>query len=61
MPLQANTVFASRYKLLHKLGAGGFSEVWLAEDTRAGNMQVALKIFAANTGLDDEGLKTFNE
>ena len=60
MNLQPQQIFATRYNLIKKLGAGGFSEVWLAEDTKAANMQVALKIFAASSGLDNDGLKTFS-
>jgi serine/threonine protein kinase len=37
----------SRYKVLHKLGYGGFSTVWLTRDTAA-EKQVALKILTAN-------------
>jgi serine/threonine protein kinase len=36
-----------RYKVLHKLGYGGFSTVWLARDTAA-EKQVALKILTAD-------------
>ncbi|MDD3878311.1 MAG: FISUMP domain-containing protein [Bacteroidales bacterium] len=61
MHFQADTLFANRYKLIRKLGSGGFSEVWLAEDTKSGNMQVALKIFATNNGLDADGLKEFSK
>jgi len=60
MSLQPNSLFANRYQLIRKLGTGGFSEVWLAEDTKSGNIQVALKIFATNNGLDSEGLAEFS-
>ena len=60
MNLHSQQIFATRYKLISKLGAGGYSEVWLAEDTRAADLQVALKIFAASSGLDSDGLKTFS-
>ncbi|MDY0142963.1 MAG: protein kinase [Bacteroidales bacterium] len=60
MNLHPQQIFATRYKLISKLGAGGYSEVWLAEDTRAADLQVALKIFAASSGLDSDGLKTFS-
>lgn len=36
-----------RYKVVHKLGFGGFSTVWLARDTRQ-SQWVALKIVAAS-------------
>ncbi|KAF2795052.1 kinase-like protein [Melanomma pulvis-pyrius CBS 109.77] len=40
-----------RYKIIHKLGAGGFSTVWLARDAQT-NRNVALKIIRAD---DSEG------
>ncbi|MBU0487510.1 MAG: protein kinase [Bacteroidetes bacterium] len=61
MTLQPNIQFANRYKLKENLGIGGFSEVWLAEDTKSGNMPVALKIFAAGTGLNSAGLAEFSK
>ncbi|MDD3877342.1 MAG: FISUMP domain-containing protein [Bacteroidales bacterium] len=60
MFIHENTLFNNRYLLKRKLGAGGFSEVWLAEDTKSNNMQVALKIYAVGTGLDKNGLKEFS-
>ena len=61
MPLIEYTFFGAedRYRLIQKLGSGGFSEVWLAEDTIANNIQVALKVYASAGGLDDEGVKMF--
>ena len=49
-----------RYRLIRKLGSGGFSEVWLAEDTKASNMEVALKVYASVGGLDEEGVRMFS-
>jgi YD repeat-containing protein len=59
MKLQPNTLYADRYLLVQKLGSGGFSEVWLAEDTKGNNIRVALKVFAPGNGLDSNGLKVF--
>ncbi|MDR1898265.1 MAG: serine/threonine protein kinase [Prevotellaceae bacterium] len=61
MQLQENTLFYERYRLIKILGRGGFSEVWLVEDTRANNKQMALKIYAPGTGLDDDGVKLFSQ
>ncbi|MFH0864939.1 MAG: serine/threonine-protein kinase, partial [Bacteroidota bacterium] len=58
--LNQGDVFASRYKLLEKLGVGGFSEVWKVTDQKAGNIEVALKIFAPGSGLDNESLEVFS-
>lgn len=46
--------FDNRYRLIDKIGGGGFSEVWLAHDNNAG-IDVALKIYTPNDELDEEG------
>lgn len=53
--LQADLLFADRYRLIKCIGHGGFAEVWLAEDTLA-DLQVAIKIYG---GMDNDGLKIF--
>lgn len=58
--IKENSVFAERYKCLKQLGCGGYSEVWLAEDCLTG-LQVALKIYASNGGLDDDGVAIFTK
>ena len=58
-PLQPNHKFANRYHLKKLIGVGGYSQVWLAEDTKAGNLEIALKIFAPEKGLDTKGLEVF--
>lgn len=57
--LQQNQIFASRYTLVRKLGEGGFSEVWLANDVKTG-IEVALKIYVPHGGMDDDGIKVFS-
>lgn len=59
--LVENTLFANRYRLEKRLGEGAFSVVWKATDTKAGNLNVALKIYAPEKGLDENGTKTFSE
>lgn len=56
--MQENNLFHDRYFLERLLGRGNFSEVWLAKDTKT-DIQVALKIYAPATGLDDAGLNVF--
>ncbi|GHT48055.1 hypothetical protein AGMMS49965_26260 [Bacteroidia bacterium] len=55
-----NTLFDNRYRLIRLLGRGGFSEVWLVDDTKS-NAQAALKIYAPGTGLDTSGTKLFSQ
>lgn len=59
--LTENQLFANRYLLVKRLGQGAFSEVWKAEDTKTGNLTVALKIYAPDKGLDEDGAKVFSE
>ena len=60
MALSEGLLFAERYKLIRQLGRGGFAEVWLAEDNMT-NVQVAVKVYAPGTGLDDNGIKLFTQ
>ena len=55
-----NLKFDNRYRLIEKIGGGGFSEVWLAHDTNA-DIDVALKIYTPNGELDDEGKEDFKK
>ena len=59
--LQIDNKFANRYLLKKLIGVGGYSQVWLAEDTKSGNLDIALKIFAPGQGLDDKGLELFSK
>ena len=60
MQLQQDMKFADRYELKRLIGRGGFSEVWLAEDSLTG-LQVALKVYAPGGGMDNDGLKIFGQ
>ena len=63
-PVHLGDSFAdSRYYILHKLGYGGFSTVWLARD-KAHNQLVSLKILtaeASNSHLNLEILQALKE
>lgn len=56
--MEENKLFHNRYFLERLLGRGNFSEVWLAKDIQT-EIEVALKIYAPATGLDDHGLNVF--
>ncbi len=61
MELYSDMVFAGRYRLSRQLGQGGFSQVWLARDTRTRGLEVVLKVYAPGTGLDEDGVELFSE
>lgn len=58
--LQKDYLFDGRYKLLKKLGEGGFSEVWLVEDTSA-QLTLVLKVFLPSSQLDESGIEMFRQ
>lgn len=60
MVLEEGALFADRYQLIKLLGRGGFSEVWLANDTKSG-VDVALKVYAPYGGLDEHGNRLFSQ
>lgn len=57
-PPRAGDVFADRYRLIDRLGDGGFATVWLAHDLRCDN-QVALKILHGRWRHDRSRVERF--
>ncbi|KAH6668266.1 kinase-like domain-containing protein [Halenospora varia] len=55
-PVNIGDEFQDRYKVVHKLGYGGFSTVWLARDKLA-RRYVALKILVASKWPDCKELE----
>ena len=60
MQLRQDILFDNRYLLKKLLGSGGFSEVWLVEDTKVSHKKMALKVYAPGMGLDDHGVQLFS-
>lgn len=59
MYLQENQLFDNRYRLVRRLGNGASADVWLAIDTTAAGMKVAIKVFNAHNGMDTIGVQNF--
>ena len=53
-------VIENRYCLIDKIGGGGFSEVWLANDIIT-NLKVVLKIYIGVDGLNEDGKNMYLE
>ena len=53
MSMQKNEVLINKYKLMKQLGQGGMAQVWLAEEIKMGNRQVAVKVQLP--GISDQG------
>jgi serine/threonine-protein kinase SRPK3 len=59
-PVHLRDIYDDRYKILHKLGWGGFSTVWLARDLVL-SRYVALKIILADALSDCSELEIFQK
>jgi serine/threonine protein kinase len=51
-PVDIGDIYADRYCIVHKLGRGGWSTIWLARDQKA-ERYVAVKIASAGTGFHE--------
>ena len=58
-PVHLGDVFEARYKVVHKLGYGGFSTVWLARDIVL-QRYVAIKVLSAEVSSEGPELKILN-
>lgn len=58
--LTEGSVWAGHYELKKRLGRGSFASVWLAHDQEA-DIDVAIKIFDPDGGIDTQGLEEFKE
>lgn len=58
--LQEQFIFDCRYRLLKKLGEGGFSEVWLAEDVTT-QVVLVLKVYLPTAQLNEYGVESFRK
>ena len=58
--LTEGSSWAGHYLLKKRLGRGSFASVWLAHDTEA-DIDVAIKIFDPDGGIDTQGLEEFKE
>ena len=56
----SDTPLDNHYRLIEKIGGGGFSEVWLAEDLRS-QVKVALKVYSSVQEMNSEGVAMFRK
>ncbi len=59
MTLKKGTLFDKRYLLVTDLGKGASAQVWLANDTMAAGMKVAIKVLSSHHGIDTVGIQNF--
>lgn len=61
MDLRKEQLFDNRYRLVRNLGHGASAQVWLAQDTMANDLKVAVKVFSSHKGMDTEGIQNFKK
>ena len=61
MVLKKGLLFDRRYLLINSLGQGASAQVWLAQDTMANNLKVAIKILSSYEGIDTIGVQNFQK
>lgn len=59
MKLEKGQMFDHRYQLVCNLGHGASAQVWLARDTMANNLLVAIKVLSAYKDMDTFGVQNF--
>ena len=59
MELKNGQLFDNRYRLVSILGVGASAQVWLAHDSMANNLKVAIKVLSAYKGIDTIGIQNF--
>lgn len=59
-PVHLGDVFNDRYRILHKLGYGGFSTVWLASDEKE-DRRVAMKVIRASASSNCSELEILQQ
>lgn len=57
LEFKAGALFDGRFLLVRNIGQGASSTVWEAQDTKAGGMKVAIKIFSLKHGMDSYGFQ----
>jgi serine/threonine protein kinase len=61
MKIESGSLCNDRYRMVERIGSGGFSVVWKAIDEKAGGMPVAVKIFLPDKGADPSLIHMFEE
>lgn len=60
-PIHIGDVLNQRYHVMHKLGFGSYSTIWLAKDMRRNDSYTALKIKTADSSLDSKETATWRQ